>query len=114
MSTSPEVKVTVIVVAAATLYGFYLDIRSGRANDRLMKWLKSERRVEWDELSRSDRFLSMRAIEILRRGALNDDAEFHDRYQQTRPDRRFAAAMIVAVASVALLLIGTKYLGWDW
>ena len=56
----------------------------------------------------------MRAVQILRRGALKDDAEFHDLYQQTRPGRRFFAAMAVSAASIAMLLVGTKYLGWDW
>jgi hypothetical protein len=104
----------VTVVALCTGYAFYLDVRREAANHRFLQWLKTERRASWDGLTRSDRFLSIRAIEILRRGALADDAEFHTRYQLTKHGFRFAVAMSTACVGVALLVLGTVFFDWSW
>jgi hypothetical protein len=65
-------------------------------------------------LSRADRFLTLRAVEILRRGPLADDTEFHVRYRLTRHGKRFAVAMTVASTAIALVLLGTTLLNWSW
>jgi len=104
----------VIVTALSVGYAFYLDVRRDAELRRLVEWLKTERRAQWGALSRSDRFLTIRAVEILRRGPLADDSEFALRYRATRHGTRFAGAMVVGGASVALLLLGTTFLGWAW
>lgn len=114
METSIQIKVLVIVVLVSTIYAFVLDVRRGAGLARFVGWLKTERKADWRSLTRSDRFLTIRAIEILRRGALADDGEFNVRYQETRPGNRFIAAMIVAVAAIALLILGTTLFEWKW
>ena len=114
MDTSVQVMFLVIVVAVSTVSAFVLDVRRGIENDRFVAWLKTERESDWDALTRSDRFLTIRAVEILRRGALADDAEFHVRYQLTRHGTRFAIAMSVAGAGIALVVLGTVFFGWNW
>jgi hypothetical protein len=114
METSIQIMVLVIVVLVSTVYAFILEVQRDAENDRLLKWLKTERTAEWNALTRSDRFLTIRAVEILRRGALAEDAEFHDRYQRTRPGPRFAIAMSVAVTGIALVVLGTTFLDWTW
>ncbi len=114
MKTSVQVMFLVIVGVVATVYAFYLDVRRGVKNDQLLEWLKTDRRADWDALTRVDRFLTVRAVESLRRGPLADDAEFHARYQLTRHGTRFAIAMIVAGAVIALLILGTVSLDWNW
>ncbi len=114
METSVQIIVLVIVVLVATVYAFSLDIRRGAAFRRLIDWLKSDRAAEWQALTRSDRFLTIRAVEILRRGALAGDDDFHVRYRETRHATRFMVAMIVAFAGIALLVLGTTYFGWTW
>lgn len=114
MGTSVQVMFLVIVVAVSTVLAFVLDVRRAIENDRFVEWLKTERKSDWDALTRSDRFLTIRAVEILRRGALADDAEFHTRYQLTRHGPRFAAAMSVAGAGIGLVILGTVLLGWNW
>ena len=104
----------VAVVALSTGYAFYLDVRREAANHRLIEWLRTERRTSWDALSRSDRFLTIRAVEILRRGPLSDDAEFQAHYRLTRHGIRFAIAMIAAGAAVAILILGTILFDWGW
>ena len=79
MKTSVEVMFLVIVGVVSTVYAFYLDVRLGVKNDRFLEWLKTERRADWKALTRLDRFLTVRAVEMLRRGPLADDAEFHAR-----------------------------------
>jgi hypothetical protein len=114
MNTSFQVMFLVIVVAISTVYAFYLDVRREAENGSLLRWLKTERKIHWEALSRSDRFLTIRAVEILRRGALANDAEFHARHQLTRHGTRFAIAMSVAGAGIALLVLGTVVFDWNW
>jgi len=114
MDTSVPVMFLVIVVAVSTVFAFVLDVRCGIENDRLVEWLKTERKSDWDALTRSDRLLTIRAVEMLRRGALADDGEFHVRHQLTRHGTRFAAAMSVAGAGIALVVLGTVFFGWNW
>ena len=75
MNASVQVMFLVIVVAVSTIFAFFLEVRRGVENDRFVEWLKTKRKPDWDALTRSDRFLTIRAVEILRRGALADDAE---------------------------------------
>jgi hypothetical protein len=105
---------SVSVAMLSVVYAFILEVRRGVEEDRLLKWLKTERRADWDALTRSDRFLTMRAVEILRRGPLASDADFHARYQMTRHGTRFAVAMSIAVTAIALLALGTRFLDWNW
>jgi len=114
METSVQVMFLVVVVAVATVYAFYLDVRLGAENHRFLEWLKTERQAAWEALTRSDRFLTIRAVEILRRGSLADDEEFHAHYQLTRPGARFVIAMSAAGTGIALLIVGTVYFNWNW
>jgi hypothetical protein len=114
METSVQVMFLVIAGAVSTCYAFYLDVRRGARNDRFLEWLRAERSADWDALTRADRLLTIRAVEMLRRGALADDAEFHARYQLTRHGSRFAIAMGVGCVSIALLIVGTTFSGWNW
>ena len=114
MKTSVQVMLLVIVVLVSTVFAFVLDVRRGVENDRFLEWLKTERKADWNALTRSDRLLTIRAVEILRRGPLVDDAEFHARYQLTRHGTRFAIAMSVAGTGIALLVLGTVFFDWNW
>ncbi len=79
MNASVQVMFLVIVVAVSTIFAFVLEMRRGVENDRFIEWLKTKRKEDWDTLTGSDRLLTIRAVEKLRRGALADDAEFHAR-----------------------------------
>jgi len=114
MRTSVQVMFLVILVAVSTIFAFYLEVRRGAEDDRFIKWLKTERKDDWDALTRPDRLLTIRAVEILRRGTLADDTEFHVRYQLTRHGTRFATAMSVAGTGIALLVLGTVFFDWNW
>jgi len=114
MRTSVQVMFLVILVAVSTILAFYLEVRRGAEDDRFIKWLKTERKDDWDALTRPDRLLTIRAVEILRRGTLADDTEFHVRYQLTRHGTRFATAMSVAGTGIALLVLGTVFFDWNW
>ena len=104
----------VSVSMLSVVYAFFLEVRRGFEQDRLLEWLKTERRADWDALPRSDRFLIVRAVEILRRGPLASDADFHAHYQMTKHGTRFAVAMSIAVTAIALLVLGTRFLDWSW
>lgn len=114
MTASFPVMLLVSVGVMAGVYAFVLEVRRGVKTDRLLEWLKRERKADWDGLSRLDRILTVRAVEMLRRGALAGDADFQARYQMTRHGTRFALAMSIAAVAVALVLAGTTWLGWEW
>ena len=114
MTASFPVMFLVSIGVLAAVYAFVLEVRRGVKTDRLLEWLKRERKADWDGLRRVDRLLTVRAVEILRRGALADDADFHARYQTTRHGTRFAIAMSMAAVAIALVLVGTTWLGWEW
>ena len=114
MNASGQVMFLVGVVALSTAYAYYLDVKRDAANHRFLEWLKTERQGSWNALTPSDRLLSIRAVEILRRGVLADDTEFIDRYRNTRHGFRFAIAMSAAGVGVALLILGTVTLDWSW
>ena len=114
MKTDVRVMVLVTVAGLAAVYAYILDWRLASEKDRFLEWLKTERSAEWGALTRSDRFLSIRAVEILRRGPLADDSEFHARYQLTRPGRRFLTAIGVSATAIALTLLGTTVFDWNW
>jgi hypothetical protein len=114
MEASVQVMFVVTVVAVSTIYAFFLDVRRGVENDRFVEWLKTDRKDAWDALTRSDRFLTIRAVEILRRGAMADDEEFHARYRLTRHGSRFATAMSVAGTGIALVVLGSVFFDWKW
>ncbi len=114
MNTSVEIMIVLSIGVVAAVYAFYLDVRRTSAFSRLLAWLRSEREDDWEGLSRADRFLSFRAVEILRRGALAGDPEFQSRYAPTRHGRRFVVAMTVTTAAIALVILGTSFWGWSW
>jgi len=114
METSVQVMFLVIVVVVSTVFAFFLDVRREVENHRFLEWLKTERKADWDALTRSDRFLTIRAVEILRRGSLANDAEFHAHYQLTRHGTRFVVAIGAAGTGIALLVLGTVLFNWNW
>ncbi len=114
MSASAQVMFSVVVCGGATGYAFYLEIRRSARSARFLEWLKTERTTEWAALGRADRLFPVRAVEMLRRGPLADDAEFNARYRPTKHGKRFAVTMTVASTAIALLLIGTSLLNWRW
>jgi hypothetical protein len=114
MKPSIQVMFFVIVGALSAVYAFLLEVRRGVEDDRFLAWLKTNRRAEWDALTRSDRFLTVRAVEILRRGPLANDADFQSRYHMTRHGTRFFIALSIAGVAITLLLLGTFLLDWNW
>lgn len=114
MSASIEVMFLVTVAAVSVVYAFILEVRRTVESDRLLEWLKAERSVDWEALTRSERFLTVRAVEILRRGPLAGDGEFQAHYRMTRHGRRFAIAMSIGITAIALLVVGNLLFDWNW
>jgi hypothetical protein len=114
MKPSVHVMFFVIIGALSAVYAFLLEVRRGIEDDRFLEWPKTNRRAEWRALTRSDRFLTVRAVEILRRGPLANDAAFHSRYQMTRHGSRFFIALSIAGVAITLVLQGTLLLDWNW
>jgi len=101
----------VTVGAASTGCAFCLDGRRSAAKHRLLAWLRTERPTECEELTSADRFMTIRAVEMLRRSSLAEDEEFRAWYRLTNHGTRFAVAMILAGSVIGLLFSGPPT--WD-
>jgi hypothetical protein len=114
METSTQVMFLVTVVALSTVFAFYLDVGREAEFGRFVEWLKTETKADWQALTRADRLPAIRAVEILRRGALAEDPEFQIGYQGTRHGARYPTAIVVAGAGIALLGLCTALFEWNW
>lgn len=106
--------ILVTIAAISLVYAFVLEWRRSSAFARLLSWLRTERAENWDALSRADRLLSIKAVEILRRGPLSDDDEFQGQYRASKHGRQFAVSMSLGFISIVLAVIGTQVFDWDW
>jgi hypothetical protein len=116
MGASFEIKLLLIIAAAAILYAFYLRVIQDRAFRQLLGWLRASRPEEWGALPRSARWLnSIGAVEQLRRGALSVDPEFARRYRQSKAHQgRFLGALGIGALAIALVAIGSQSFGWSF
>jgi len=116
MGASVEIMLLTTVAAAAVLYAFYLRVMRDRAFRQLRDWLRAARANEWNGVQQSTRWVSpVGAVERLRSGDLSDDAEFAARYHEVKShDARFLLAMAIGALAIALVVIGTRTLGWAY
>lgn len=114
-STSPGVMIFTLLTIAVTLYAWWLSIDRSRRRQHLVRWLQEHRPQAWSGMPPSVRFLPYGGIEYLRRHVLADDPEFIERYRDTgRHNRRQLAMLLLAAAGIAVVQVGTRYLGWVW
>ena len=116
METSWEVKVVIIIALVATLTGFAISWVVDSRTRRLIAWLKETFPDEWAALPAfQQRWLRGAAIEALRHGTLKDNHAFAERYGEiSRLRRRMITAVAVGGAAIGVVLIGTKFGGWQW
>lgn len=116
MGASVEIVLLTTVAALAVLYAFYVRVRRDRAFRRLLRWLRASRPDEWEAVQRPNRWLNpVGAVQRLRSGALSDDAEFETRYQEMKSrDPHFIVAMAIGALATALVVVGTRTLGWAY
>ncbi len=114
--TSPEIIVLTIAGAIASLYAWWTWADENRRRRRLVRWLRTRHADLWNQLPRGSRTLNViGAIEQLRRNGLSANAEFMARYDEVKRRKGAArAALVVGMGFIGAVIIGTRYLGWDF
>lgn len=103
--------VVLAIAVAAAAYAFRTQAQQQRALSHVVEWLKTERASQWEALPRYSRLFTIAGVERLRRGALDDDSEFHQRYELYEDNKRKHMGSIGwLVAVVALIWVaGTVF-----
>lgn len=114
--TSAEIIALIVLIAALTLYAWWLSDRQARRFRDFVSWIEDHHNARWQALPWvARRFNRVAGVEQLRRGELGNDAEFMTRYQQ---GKMVSWPQIVAIGcgmvAIGLLAIGIEFFGWTW
>lgn len=114
--TDPAVMVLISLAVAVTLLAWWLSARNDRKTRRLIAHVKQHHGSYWQSLPRLSRILNpVGAVEAYRRSAQPADPIFLALYQERRRGRRIElTAITVAGAIIAIVIVGTTLLGWQW
>lgn len=114
--TSPEIKILVLIALVACVYAFVLEARRGRRTERLAKWVEAACPQEWDAFHWTARkFNRGGALAHLYRRNLIADPHFASEYEAVKPfQRRQVIGFLIGVGAIALVIIGSRYWGWEW
>lgn len=115
-ATSPIVIVLALVAAAAVFGAWALAIRERRRLRALVRWIQTQHGARWDALPGATRRFSMAGgVEHLRRQGLGEDPEFMARYRRVKRGKPWQVVLqMVGVALIGAILLGGRYLGWNW
>ena len=111
---SPEVKVLIAVAAVAVLWMFIWKTKTERRATRLIDWVWQNYPEAWQALPWSYRhiFRERGLAELARRNAI-PDPDFMQKCGEIAPfPRHIVIAGAIAGVAIALILIGTRILGW--
>jgi hypothetical protein len=116
MSASVPVVLLIVAAAGFTLRAFWLAHRESRALRCMVAWLEIARAERWLALPwLTRRLLVVAGIEALRREGASEDREFAARYDEIRwLRRRKIIALLLGMAPIGVVLVGTIHWGWAW
>ncbi len=103
--------VVLVTAVAAAIYAFRTLANQQQALSEVAEWLQAERASHWEALPRYSRIFKVAGVERLRRGVLNSDSEFDQRYEgYEESKRRHVGSIVLLVAVVALIWVaGTAF-----
>jgi hypothetical protein len=115
-ATSPIVILLSLAAAAAVLGAWALAIRERRRFRELVAWIETHHGARWAALPGvARRFNVVGGVEQLRRQGLGDDPEFIARYRTVKRGKPWQVILqMVGVALIGAILLGVRYLGWNW
>ena len=115
-ATSLIVILLSLAAGAAVLGAWGLAIRERRRLRELAAWIETHHGGRWVALpGGARRFNLAGGIEQLRRQGLGDDPEFMARYRRVKRGKRWQVILqMVGVALIGAILLGGRYLGWNW
>lgn len=114
--TSLIVKVLISGALLSTLIAWCLSVRYSRQTRALIAYLTQHQQEFWNALPRPARmFHPVGGVERYYRSAGPIDAAFETLYLARKKWARVQLLFILAaMALIALVILGTTYLGWHW
>ncbi len=115
-ATSPIVIQLALAAAAAVLGAWVVAFRARRRLRELVAWIETHHGALWAALPGATRRFNLAgAVELLRRQGLGEDPEFMTRYQDAKRGKSWQVILqVVGVALIGAILLGVRYLGWNW
>lgn len=116
VETSLVVKVLIVAAAALAVFAWWLSEQTAKRTRALITYLKSNQGPYWHSLPWHARNLNpVAAIEAYRRSPNAADPEFHALYEARKSSNRMLFfAIVIAMAPIGIVLIGTAFFGWNW
>lgn len=114
--TSIEIKVLISLGALGGVYVFIRDIQHSARRRRLAEWVRDHYPQEWRAIDWAQRnlFLAGALARLHRSGAISHPHFIQEYPRVRRWPQDMLAALVVAIAAIALVAVGTRYLGWTW
>ena len=114
--TSPFVMVLITLAAVVSLLAWWLSARNSRRTRALLAYLEQNEESYWrSQQSLSRKINPIGVIEAYRRSVQAPDPEFDALYQARKSGTRAQiSAIVLAMALIGLVLIGTRFWGWSW
>ncbi len=115
-ATSPIVILLSLAAAAAVIGAWVVAFRARRRLVELAAWIATQHGALWEALpGATRRFHPAGAVEQLRRQGLGEDPEFMTRYRSVKRGKHWQVILqVVAVVLIGAILLGGRYLGWNW
>jgi hypothetical protein len=115
--TSPAVILWTSLAAVAMIYAFFCEIRQDRLARPLRRWVQEAYPNAWASLPwLYRRTLAARiVVRLLLRQRIVTDPAFVERYRPIgRLETEKLVAIIVGLACIGVVLVGTRVWGWAW
>jgi hypothetical protein len=114
---SLQIKILVSMMAISVIYAFVCEIRLTRRAGELRKRITQERPELWSELNLFARNWNggYAGLKVLYRENALDFQEFKEEYEQLRDlERKLLLGIGIGSACIALVIVGSRFLGWQW
>ena len=114
--TSPQIKILITLVSVSIVYAFACKIRLSRQAGRISSWLQEECPDLWSELNAFARNYDggYPGLKVLHRKGLVGLPQFDQRYAELRAlERKLLWGIGIGAACIGLVIIGSRFWGWD-
>ena len=114
---SPQIVTLVSLASVSVVYAFVCDIRLSQKASKVRKLLQRERPELWSKLNFFARNWNggHPGLKLLYRRNVVDLPEFDQQYEQLRSlERKILWGIGLVSVCIGLVIVGSKYWGWEW
>ena len=115
--TSPEIKILISLAVVSIVYAFVCQIKLSRRASKLADWLQEERPDLWSELNVIARNWNggQPGLKLLYRRKVVGLPRFDQEYERIHSiERQLIWGFILGSVCIGLVLVGSKFWGWQW